>query len=380
MEELLDLIYSVVAAPDRWADVLIAVSDHIGAQGGMLIHCPPQASGRPAAQILARLSEEPAAIFSEHYVWNPWTFAIARVPFGKAASANSLIEPGSIKKTAFYADVLAPWDHADTLNITHKAQTEDGSIGGFGFCLSSRAAAQAVERAHRLDRLAPHLCRAFEASLLVSARSDGRRHLSAVLELLPNATLLLDARGHIIEANGAAENLLRQSDGIASSAEGDLQLASALPRERQAFAQALSDALAVAGGLGATLPAPVRIARASGLAPLVAMMVPLPRPTLAFWELVAPARVLLVIVDPTARPCATAPAIQAAFGLTDAEARVALLLASGVAGAQMPAMLRVSPATIKTHLRRCFEKTGSHSQVELTRLFAMFPPSTIAGH
>jgi hypothetical protein len=130
---LLDLIYGAVADPSRWPDVLIGVSDHIGADGGMLIHCPPPTSGRPAAQILARLAEEPAEIFRKHYVWNPWTFAIAQVPFGKAASANSLIEPGSIKKTAFYADVLAPWDHADTLNITHKALAADGSTGGFGF-------------------------------------------------------------------------------------------------------------------------------------------------------------------------------------------------------------------------------------------------------
>jgi DNA-binding CsgD family transcriptional regulator len=104
------------------------------------------------------------------------------------------------------------------------------------------------------------------------------------------------------------------------------------------------------------------------------MPVPLPRPSFAFWELVAPARVLVVIVDPAARSRATATAIQAAFGLTGAETRVALLLASGVAGAQMPAMLGVTSATIKTHLRHCFEKTGTHSQVELSRLFAMFPP------
>jgi DNA-binding CsgD family transcriptional regulator len=89
---------------------------------------------------------------------------------------------------------------------------------------------------------------------------------------------------------------------------------------------------------------------------------------------VAQARVLVAIVDPAAKSRATASAIQAAYGLTGAEARVALLLASGVAGAQMPAILGVTSATIKTHLRHCFEKTGTHSQVELSRLFTMFPP------
>jgi DNA-binding CsgD family transcriptional regulator len=40
----------------------------------------------------------------------------------------------------------------------------------------------------------------------------------------------------------------------------------------------------------------------------------------------------------------------------------------------MPEVLGVTSATIKTHLRHCFEKTGTHSQVELSRLFTMFPP------
>ncbi|WP_256464333.1 hypothetical protein [Bradyrhizobium sp. 21] len=41
-------------------------------------------------------------------------------------------------------------------------------------------------------------------------------------------------------------------------------------------------------------------------------------------------------------------------------------------------MLGVTPATIKTHLRHCFEKTGTHSQVELSRLLATFPGIDIA--
>lgn len=67
--------------------------------------------------------------------------------------------------------------------------------------------------------------------------------------------------------------------------------------------------------------------------------------------------------------------LQSGTCCSPAEARVALLLASGITGPQMPATLGVTAATIKTHLRRCFEKTGTHSQAELSRLFTMFPPA-----
>jgi len=374
-DELLDLIYSAVPDPTRWSDVLIGVSDHLGALGGMLAYVPPPGSKMPVGQILGRLPEEPSAIFREHYAWNPWTVAVAQVPFGKAVSANSLLERGSIQKTDFFADVCKPWGHTDILDINHKSLALQGGVGGLGFCLSPSGEADVEDRIRRLQQLSPHLCRAFEASLLMSASADGRRQLSVVLELLPNAALLLDGRGRIMQANTAAEALLRRSDGIAFDAGGSIQLISALPGERQALARALKEALDVAIGNGARRFEPVRISCPSGAAPLLTVAVPLPRPSFAFWDLVAPARALVVIVDPSAKARTTASAIQAAYGLTAAEARVALLLASGVNGAQMPALLCVTAATIKTHLKRCFEKTGVHSQAELSRLLTLFPPT-----
>src|SRR6201996_2263397 len=156
--ELLDLIYSAVPDPARWSDVLIGVADHLGALGGMLAHVPPPGSKKPVAQILGRLPEEPSAIFREHYAWNPWTVAVARqAPFGKAVSANSLLERGSIQKTDFFADVCKPWGHVDILDINHKSLAADGGVGGFGFCLSAGGTAELEARVHRLHQLSPHL-------------------------------------------------------------------------------------------------------------------------------------------------------------------------------------------------------------------------------
>ncbi len=373
---MLDLIYSAVPNPGRWSDVLIAVSDHLGALGGMLAYVPPPGSKMPVAQILGRLPEEPSAIFREHYAWNPWTVAVAQVPFGKAVSANSLIERGSIQKTDFFADVCKPWGHSDILDINHQSLAVQGGVGGLGFCLSPSGEAEVEHRIRRLQQLSPHLCRAFEASLLMGGTADGRRQMSVVLDLMPNAALLLDGRGRILQANSAAEALLRQADGIAFDAGGSIQLVSALPSERQALARALKGALDVVTiGTGARRFEPVRISRPSGAAPLLIVAVPLPRSTFSLWDAVMPARALVVIVDPSAKSRTTSSAIQAAYGLTAAEARVALLLASGVTGAQMPALLGVTAATIKTQLKGCFEKTGVHSQAELSRLLTLFPPT-----
>nr|WP_283815780.1 helix-turn-helix transcriptional regulator [Bradyrhizobium lablabi] len=59
-----------------------------------------------------------------------------------------------------------------------------------------------------------------------------------------------------------------------------------------------------------------------------------------------------------------------AFGLTQAEARVALASSSGKTMFETAQLLGLSPNTIKTHLRRVFAKTATGRQAELARLMA----------
>jgi DNA-binding CsgD family transcriptional regulator len=62
--------------------------------------------------------------------------------------------------------------------------------------------------------------------------------------------------------------------------------------------------------------------------------------------------------------------IMDAYGLTLAEARVALCAASGATMPETAHRFNVSPNTIKAHLRKVFAKTGTRRQSELARLVA----------
>jgi DNA-binding CsgD family transcriptional regulator len=369
---LLDLIYGAVADPHNWPEVLARISDHLGAVGGLLTYIPLPGRGR-GLDIIARMSGELYEIYQRHYRWNPWTSAMPKVPFGKAVIVNSLLDRGTISKTAFYADVLAPQGIVETLNISHRAMAQDGGVGGFGFSLSARGADRADESVRRLQRLTPHLCRAVDATMKLGHLADGTRQLASVLQLMPNPALLLDGKGRVTLANPAAEQLLRTGDGLALDRNSGLQLAAALPAEAAALTRALALALAVASGSGSELGGPVRLSRPSGAAPLLVLPVPLPPPAFALWEMLEQARLLVLVVDPSAQSRATANAIQTTFGLTPAEARVAVLIGSGRSGPETAAMLGISPSTVKTHLKRCFEKTGVHSQVGLARILGALP-------
>jgi DNA-binding CsgD family transcriptional regulator len=374
-ESLLNQIYGAVAEPALWPETLASVADHLDSIGGMLIYNAPP--GGKNLMVLARLDPERTAIFHQHYVWNPWTIAVKDQPFNQAIISGALVERRIIQKTGFYADVLAPQRIEDMSVISHPGMARDGGVGGFGFALSSRGADRAEQHRQRLQRLTPHLCRALDATLRLGPLTDGSRQLARVLQLMPSAALLLDSRQRIVHANPAAEQLLREGDGLTSASNGGLHLSAVLLDERRALARNLAQALRVADGSGDLLGEPLRVTRLSGAGSLLVVPVPLPPPDFSLWELSDSARLLVLVIDPGARTLAAATVLQAAFGLTPAEARVATLIGSGLSGPQAAQALGVSPTTVKTHLARCFEKLGVRSQVELARMLSALPAGSL---
>src|SRR5262249_17735737 len=82
------------------------------------------------------------------------------------------------------------------------------------------------------------------------------------------------------------------------------------------------------------------------------------------------AAVLLFIIDPANRAGIPLPWVMDGYGLTPAEARVALAASSGLTVPETAYQLGLSRNTIKTHLRKVFAKTGTSRQTELARLMA----------
>jgi DNA-binding CsgD family transcriptional regulator len=71
------------------------------------------------------------------------------------------------------------------------------------------------------------------------------------------------------------------------------------------------------------------------------------------------AAALLFIVDPANRRSIPLQQLMDAYGLTQAEARVALAASSGNTVLESAHVLKLSPNTVKTHLRRVFAKTAT---------------------
>ena len=79
---------------------------------------------------------------------------------------------------------------------------------------------------------------------------------------------------------------------------------------------------------------------------------------------------VLLLIDLEATPLPKAASLEKIFGLTQAEARLALLLVDGVTLSEAAERLNVSVATLRTQLKAIFNKTHTHRQAELVVLIS----------
>jgi len=198
----------------------------------------------------------------------------------------------------------------------------------------------------------PRISDAFVFAGLGDSQS-GAAGLAPLLERFNGAAILVEQPGIIACANAAAAVLL---------AEGSIfREHNRLLIPRHPVAQRLFDDALIADG---SLPSMKRIARPDG--DLILWLVPLHEDD---------GRQMIVLMtasDPV--PALPEPMLIEAFGLTNAEARVLAGLMKGHTIACLSAELRITCRTVKAHLQKLFDKTGTRRQADLvSRVMALAP-------
>lgn len=79
---------------------------------------------------------------------------------------------------------------------------------------------------------------------------------------------------------------------------------------------------------------------------------------------------LIFIVDPAANRLASSRQLWDLFQLTQAESRLVMALMRGLTPEEFAHEANVSIATVRTHLRSAFSKTGARRQAELVKLLS----------
>jgi DNA-binding CsgD family transcriptional regulator len=175
--------------------------------------------------------------------------------------------------------------------------------------------------------------------------------------------ILLDRRGAVIDANGLAERVLKNGDGIQ------------VRNGRFTF-----DAADIDARLGRLL---AEASRSGTSHRAIAASVKRPGAA-AYRVLISPVRItgngrdvgfVVVLYAPHERREVSVEVLLELYGLTPAQADVARNLYAGLSVEQTAAELDLSLNTVRSHLKQIFSKCDVQSQAELMHTFAVGPHS-----
>jgi DNA-binding CsgD family transcriptional regulator/PAS domain-containing protein len=218
----------------------------------------------------------------------------------------------------------------------------------------------------RMGLVVPHVRRALLIGRAIEFKQAEAATFADVLDGLSASVFLVDPSGRIVHANDAGENTLRGGAFLRSIGgrlvANDPQVDHGL---RETVAAAASGDREI-GGKGIAMPVSTRAGER-----YVAHVLPLASGGRQFAG--APAATAALFVRKAALERALPPeVIGKTYNLTPAELRVLLGIVDIGGVPEIATAFGVAETTVKTHLGRLFEKTGTGRQADLVKLVAGF--------
>lgn len=359
-EKLLDTIYDAALDPGLWQTAMARIARATNGVGGILI-----GQRVDLRQVIfshnGGLDPECTTTYHDRHVDNVWSKAMVRKPAGRLVVSDEIIRLQDLQRTSFFADVLHPQNVAH--NVMAPLAVSRGFLVAFNICRTARQGTPSSADYAKLRLVLPHVAR----SLALGHRFDAYAHLQRgqhdALDHLATGVVLLDETGKVVFCNSAAGALIGRQGPIRLLGGRLASYHSHLTRRLEAL---VCDVLA--GVPMAAMALPMR--DDSRTIVVVASSIR-GRDKLRFDDIGhQKSAVMLFLIDPAAGVQAEHVALREVFGLTPAEARVAVAVVRQPGLAFAGRSLGMSTNTTKTHLARVFAKVGVSRQAELAQLLS----------
>jgi DNA-binding CsgD family transcriptional regulator/PAS domain-containing protein len=303
----------------------------------------------------------------ESYYWqfDEWTAGLERQRrSGKVTLGQEVWPRSSLLKSAYYNEFLSPHDICDVTAILYIDANR--FLESISVYRGPQEDDFALEQITILRTLAPHLKIAFETRRKLSALEARVCDLEIALDAIASALILLDSNQNVIFVNRRARTLLGNDNSLyvhkAKLAGRDCRETSRL---QQLIAKALANPAHANGTCGGSMPL-----NRPGKRPLHILVSPL---YATDNPVCGKTSVAVFIDDPEDHPIVPADVLRTLFGLTPAEARLALSLLNGHSASETADLGCVSRETVKSQMKALLAKTGSSRQGELIRLLSRLP-------
>ena len=363
LRKITSRIQDVVVEPGAWSGILEEISAAAGAQCASLFLA--SASTSDVVLVSGSPNSEP---ISERYLRDGWfrrdirVRAIPKMLRTGVGVDQDFITPQAMEREPYYQDFLAAFGLRWWAGVAFRSSDD----------LWCMAIQRSIKQGHfdpeEQTKLAT-LCQSLTEAASIS-RAVGRARIVGVtdaLGLVGQPALVLDHFGRVLRENAAAACLYDPWFRVAGARilAQDHEAASAFIRLAEACRS--PHPLSVSGKR--------IVVRRGERRPIVVYPHALSG---AAVEPFSGGRVLLLLTDLEAKSQPAASVLIAAFGLTDAEARLAVILCGGGSLELACETLHMARETGRNHLKSIFAKTNTHRQAELVlllaRLSTAFPP------
>jgi DNA-binding CsgD family transcriptional regulator len=362
VDHLIDDIYDAGACPELWPSTLSSIAAAAGAQGGVVFGFSK--SRGLIFEYNGALDTQCATIFKLRHRDNVWVDGMARRPKNQLVVSDAIVKRRQLMQLEFYDEVLRPQRIAHgalaTLTVGRDIEVQ------FSVQKSIHDGSFKTTEVQTLRRLIPHVQRALGVSLRLAPPANSSI-MNALTDRFDCAAFTLDGRGELGEANSHASQLA--FEGVLPLSNSGLRFS--IPSEQRHFVEAFKEIqdgaplrvrLMTEGSnqfelvCAALMPCKVHGINVTGKQPAGA--------------LVLVNRLSSVVGSSSVTHFAQSK------GLTQAEWRVAKAAASGIAITELASSLGISMNTVKTHLRRIYQKLDVKRQSELVLLLHRASPSS----
>ena len=352
---LIDGIYAASLDFRIWPMLLEQVADAASASDA--VFCTTNRDG--AAWMIAPRTDPAAVARYEHYsLEDEVRFGVIRAGVGSAVADSMILPRETYLSSRFYNEWSGPLGYRTVLGGLILSEGDWNTIAMLpGQDFSERDLPL-------LRLLSPHLRRATQINIAMSATMGSGDLTRRLLQLVDAGVLLADAVGRVVYANAIAETWFGP-DGCLTLAHG--LIGARRPDEADRLGALLE---ACARGSLTDMGGTIHFASAAG-EPVELLVAPIRRP-LPLPSAADP--VALILGRP--KPAATTPLgeveadarLRERYRLTPAEVAFLREIIKGI-GKQATAERRnISYTTARTHLSRILDKTGVNRQAELVRL------------
>jgi DNA-binding CsgD family transcriptional regulator len=356
--DLIGQLYDASLDPRLWSTVGPVLARTLDAPSAGLIVVNPGDKPHWLSQTdnLSELRGPHEAYYHRHDVWAQ---RAAQIEMSRIFVSQELIPDAEFARTEFYQDFCRVAGVFRVIGTVFPIC--NGTVGILGIHRARRAADWSEADRTLVHRVFPHLKRALELRQHLAAADMERQAAFDALERTGVATLVVVGDGRVLYASVEAEKLLREG-GALQVRSGKLTAAS--PATAARLAQLIEGAVDTATARGVSTGGALKIDREDRL-PLTMLVAPF-RPARDGFG--APVPAAIVFVRDPERLTAAGAALQALFGLTPAEASIAVELSQGRSMDEIVLAHGVSINTAKTHLKHILGKTGTTRQAELVAL------------